>query len=212
MYNIFINEHLLQLCSTQKAIAENPDSSYSYMGRQKFIYPYIDKLEKSDPKHPLKIVLYHDDLEVLWKDFQDIYKIVLAAGGIVRNEMEEILSIYRLEYWDLPKGKVDKGEAIETAAAREVLEETGMVITDQAYFDMTFHTYRSKSNKRVLKKTYWYHMRALNPSAVHLQAEEGIEDFRWICTADLIAEPKLYASIRSLLSKMEDKSDRKLFS
>ncbi len=56
---------------------------------------------------------------------------VLAAGGVVlRGEGgdREVLVVHRPAYddWSLPKGKLDEGEDLSTAARREVLEETGV--------------------------------------------------------------------------------------
>ena len=39
---------------------------------------------------------------------------------------KEILWIFRRGFWDLPKGKLDEGETIQTCAVREVEEETGI--------------------------------------------------------------------------------------
>ena len=51
---------------------------------------------------------------------------IQAAGGLVNNEKDEILMIFRRGKWDLPKGKLDKGETLEECAVREVEEETGL--------------------------------------------------------------------------------------
>ena len=40
------------------------------------------------------------------------YRIIKAAGGLVLNERDEVLLIYRRNKWDLPKGKVDEGEKL----------------------------------------------------------------------------------------------------
>ena len=56
---------------------------------------------------------------------------IRAAGGIVLrdgNDEPEVLVVHRPIYddWSLPKGKLDPGEDDETAAVREVVEETGV--------------------------------------------------------------------------------------
>ena len=53
-------------------------------------------------------------------------KQILAAGGLVTNAQGEILWIFRRGFWDLPKGKLDDGETIQSCAIREVEEETGI--------------------------------------------------------------------------------------
>ena len=45
---------------------------------------------------------------------------VTAAGGWVENSFGEVLWIHRLSQWDLPKGKLESGEAIDECAVREV--------------------------------------------------------------------------------------------
>ena len=59
-------------------------------------------------------------------------ELVQAAGGVVWRAGPdggiEVLVIHRPKYddWSLPKGKLDPGEDHETAALREVEEETGL--------------------------------------------------------------------------------------
>ena len=45
---------------------------------------------------------------------KDLYSPIDAAGGIAYNEHGEILMIFRRGKWDLPKGKRDEGENMET--------------------------------------------------------------------------------------------------
>jgi 8-oxo-dGTP pyrophosphatase MutT (NUDIX family) len=47
-------------------------------------------------------------------------------NGTVRYVM--LFKKYKIEYWDLPKGNIEKGEEPQTTAEREAAEETG--ITD----------------------------------------------------------------------------------
>ena len=49
-----------------------------------------------------------------------MFNIIKAGGGVVNNNKNQILFIYRLKRWDLPKGKLDKGETIRECAEREV--------------------------------------------------------------------------------------------
>ena len=71
-------------------------------------------------------VIWHPDLEKLKQNFFKNFNVIEAAGGIVQNELKEILFIYRLNKWDLPKGKIEPGEKEEVSALREVSEETGV--------------------------------------------------------------------------------------
>lgn len=52
-----------------------------------------------------------------------------AGGVIVRihNEEKQIYIIHRARHddWSLPKGHIDEGEDVKTAALREIAEETG---------------------------------------------------------------------------------------
>lgn len=55
---------------------------------------------------------------------------VLAAGAVVTRKGGEVLLVHRPKYddWSFPKGKLDVGEHVTTAAVREVAEETGLDI------------------------------------------------------------------------------------
>lgn len=113
-------------------------------------------------------------------------KEVIAGGGIVFNEHGELLLIHRRGKWDLPKGKIEKGEAIKDGAIREVEEETGVLVdtcADTPVF--TYHTY-TLYGKQQLKQTSWFTMQA-KPGQQHLtpQTEEDIEEVRWVPKADL---------------------------
>jgi 8-oxo-dGTP diphosphatase len=53
---------------------------------------------------------------------------IVAAGAVVVRKGPEVLLVHRPKYddWSFPKGKLDPGEHITTAAVREVAEETGL--------------------------------------------------------------------------------------
>ena len=109
-------------------------------------------------------------------------KKVIAAGGIVVNEKDEMLFIYRHSKWDLPKGHVEKGESFEDCALREVKEETGISsISIKRYIGTTEHEYYdSYLGADAIKEIHWFEMRATKDESLAPQEEEGIEWIRWI--------------------------------
>jgi 8-oxo-(d)GTP phosphatase len=123
--------------------------------------------------------LYHSNADMLLFWMQERCKLIEAAGGIVKNEEGKILLIYRNEKWDLPKGKLEKGEITTKAAIREVEEEcgvNGLIITKP--LPSTYHIYIHKE-KIVLKKTYWYEMFCSDKRVPVPQTEEGITKVLW---------------------------------
>jgi len=105
---------------------------------------------------------------------------VTAAGGWVENSFREVLWIHRLGQWDLPKGKLEPGEAIEACAVREVEEECGIGgIVLESKLCETQHRYEMKGVAYV-KTTHWFRMYVEGRPALTPQAEEGIDDVRWM--------------------------------
>lgn len=127
------------------------------------------------------------------------FRIVEAAGGLVRKR-DKFLLIFRLGKWDLPKGKLEKGEKAKIAAVREVMEECAVEAELIDKLCTTWHTYMQEG-KRILKKTTWYNMNCLNDANMEPQYIENIEDIRWM-TIDQ-ADHALKNSYRSIQGVME---------
>ena len=108
-------------------------------------------------------------------------KQIIAAGGLVTNPEKQILWIFRRGFWDLPKGKLDEGETIQTCAVREVEEETGLVnIQLHELLNFTNHTYFDNYLKEeVVKRTYWFHMKINSLQQGVPQTNEDIEGIEW---------------------------------
>ena len=113
------------------------------------------------------------------KYLKEKFKVIKAAGGIVQNNENKILFIYRLGKWDLPKGKKDKGEKIKDCAVREVEEETNTKVKIIKKNCTTWHTY-TRYKKFILKKTVWYKMKCIDDSKMKGQKKEKIEKVRWM--------------------------------
>lgn len=137
-----------------------------------------------------------------FKTFASYFKMVQAAGGLVKNENSEILFIHRLGYWDLPKGKIDrKGkESAASAAIREVKEETGLTnVLVLRELPATWHIYMIE-DKWILKKTNWFEMVTDSSQPLKPQTSEGIFLVKWTPPKDIhCILSHTYASIRELL-------------
>ena len=129
-------------------------------------------------------------------------KKIIAAGGIVINDKEEVLLIFRKGNWDLPKGKLDKGETIEDCAVREVEEETGLTSVQLGEFiGTTLHVYEEKG-KTIHKTSYWYFMQVSGKQKLVPQIEESITDIKWIAPGKLKNKLKdTYQTIKDIVVK-----------
>jgi 8-oxo-dGTP pyrophosphatase MutT (NUDIX family) len=125
-------------------------------------------------------VFFYNDLEKLKKAFWKKFIIIKAGGGLVKNEKDELLFIYRRGKWDLPKGKLDKGETIEQCAVREVEEETGLKYVKLiSLLTTTYHTY-NENGKHFLKESHWFNMQTKSGQALIPQLEEQITKLQWV--------------------------------
>ena len=112
-------------------------------------------------------------------------KPIIAAGGVVyqiepKSGRVLVLLIYRNGFWDLPKGKLEKGESIPMCAVREVAEETNSELPIiVSSLGTTYHEYKEKK-KYFGKTTYWYSMVFPALQTLHPQKSEGIERIEWI--------------------------------
>ena len=173
MYTIFVNENVIYL--DEKPANNDIQESLNY--NDSGLNEIIKRLENNELK---SVSIYHSNLQNLWENFKSHFNIIEAAGGLVLNENNETLWIYRHEKWDLPKGKIEPKESVEEAAIREVEEECGVTnLKLKGLITKTYHVYRYKE-KRILKVTYWYEMSTTKQNKLTPQIEEGITKVEWI--------------------------------
>lgn len=161
---------------------------------------YLQLLKKKANKKVDSITFQVDNFKPATDFIKKQYTVLKAAGGLVVNN-GHYLMIFRMKKWDLPKGKLDKGESIDITAIREVEEECNIKVKLGPKICHTYHTYK-RNGKNILKKTYWYKMNILDDSKMAPQVSEEIEEVRWMNRSELRAALyNTYPSIRHVFGK-----------
>ncbi len=123
-------------------------------------------------------ILPETQFEELISYFQSNYYYIEAAGGLIQKN-DQYLFILRHGLWDLPKGKLEKGESLDHAAIRECEEECAVKdLAIEHGLPSTFHIYPYK-NSFALKQSYWYKMRTGYEEKLVPQLAEDITDVQW---------------------------------
>ncbi|MFY7908739.1 MAG: NUDIX domain-containing protein [Emticicia sp.] len=149
------------------------------------------------------VTLVVENKDAIETQIKNFYKVVKAAGGVVFNEEQKILMMYRLGKWDLPKGKRDDNEKAKQTAVREVEEECGIKVQLSGKLCTTWHTY-TMGTRKILKRTKWYRMNCTDESMMQPQTEEGIEKLEWMTEKEVqTALLNSYSSIRYVIDKLK---------
>ena len=199
---IYFNDKPLFLCDNIDELIE------PYVHHDDAIF--IDELNQHTVKsmiHEMELakihagVFFHPDLDELKKAFFKKFTLVQAAGGLVKSEHDDLLLIFRRGKWDLPKGKLDKGETLEACAVREVEEETGLKkLKLIAPLLITYHTYH-EGTKFVLKESHWYSMQTKADQQLVPQTEEDIQEIKWVSNKEL--KPYLENAFPSIVDVLQ---------
>jgi len=172
MYKVFVKEIPIIL-STEKNIGKQ----YTSIPLKEVKFKKL--IKKITDGELLYINIYHKNPEKLEKFLLKKLKVVEAGGGLVYNSRKEILFIRRNKKWDLPKGKVEKGETYEEAAIRETMEETGVKdLKVRKFLTKTYHVFK-RNEKFRLKVTYWFEMYTDYDGPLIPEPTEGIKKAKW---------------------------------
>ena len=172
-YRIYINEKVVLITESAPKKIETYERIDADVFDLKIVYTWI-----LNNKNKQFYVLCKDAKAFL-KTVAKSVNLIIAAGGLVKNEEGAFLFIYRNDKWDLPKGKVEKDEKVKEAAVREVEEECGIKVSNlDEKICKTYHAYIYKGEV-VLKRTHWFNMRCKGKPKLKPQREEGITDVRW---------------------------------
>lgn len=121
-----------------------------------------------------------------------------CAGGVVRDDRGRILLVQRghepfTGTWSLPSGRMLAGEQPRAAAAREVLEETGLVVEVSELLGIV------RREDPQGRYHYEIHDFACRPVGGRLRAGDDAADARWYELDELDAlslSPGLLAALR----------------
>ena len=115
---------------------------------------------------------------------------LVSAGAVVLAgppEQPLVALIHRRSpaEWRLPKGKLKPGETPRQAAEREVLEETGLVITAGEEVGSSAYSYGPPAGRPVRKRVHFYLARV--PEPLPLQPElRSFDAARWVPVAEAL--------------------------
>lgn len=167
----------------------------------------LDLINSKVPINLLSLFVSIDDYEGLKLYLTRKFKVVKAAGGLVRKK-DRVLMIYRMKKWDLPKGKKEAGERYKETAVREVEEECNVSVRLGKKICTTWHTYTMNKHS-MLKKTRWYKMDLVDDSRIKPSLEEDIEEARWMTQKEVYhALENSYKSIRFVFEEYYRKKEQ----
>jgi 8-oxo-dGTP pyrophosphatase MutT (NUDIX family) len=178
MFTVFINNNPIYLTDSLAYTDQNNFFKFDDVD----LLGSINRLESNEIND---LYLYDDNIQLLFEKFTKNFRIIEAAGGIVKNSNDELLFIFRNGLWDFPKGKIEKNESIKEAALREVEEECGIrQLKLDKLIDKTYHIYKV-NNQYIFKISYWFLMFSDYLEELSPQFEEGITKAEWISEQNL---------------------------
>lgn len=203
MYKVFVNEKKLLISKQQEGLEKALHfESFTTLEIA------LDLLQNTSVK---ELNVFGENIDEIWEEFKGLFRIIEAAGGIVSNPEGEVLFIRRLGKWDIPKGKMEKGESREESAVREIEEETGLKEVQLLDFiNTTYHIYVERNGDRVLKFTHWFEMYFDGEDTSKPQIEEGITEVAWKNKSLIIEEvfPSTFKNIQLIIKEFWEKKSR----
>lgn len=193
MYKVFVGAKPIVL-TTQ---VEKETNFKNYLLNTVNIRKVIKELNNTSLE---EVRLIHKNEEKLLKKFLKKLPNVVAGGGKVFNDKNEILFIYRNDKWDLPKGKVEGKETIEETSIREVTEETGVTgLKITKPLETTYHIFK-RNGRFKIKITYWFEMKTSFNADLNPEENEGITKVEWLNKQQVEEALKnSYANIQALV-------------
>ena len=139
-----------------------------------------------------------------WEDTTPETRIVThppidVVAGVIRRADGRLLITQRLAddtlggYWEFPGGKVDPGEELPAALARELREELGLETEIGAQIHQIVHAYPDRD-----VRLFFYEVRILSGEPQKLE----VADWRWVTLAE-IGQYQFPEADRPLLEQLQ---------
>jgi 8-oxo-dGTP pyrophosphatase MutT (NUDIX family) len=120
-----------------------------------------------------------------------------SFGVLIRNEHGQLLMAHATgqKHWDIPKGGAEDGESAKAAAVREVREETGIVLAEDALQELGRFKYLSRKDLHLFRVAL--HTRDCDISACRCTSffphyatgvmTPEVDRFKWVDITDIPA-------------------------
>lgn len=182
---IYYNNDVIVFGETEGQTSHNQEIIILTDKTEKGLSGFFTKIFAEEKSKNTRIYQANEaDFDLIVAHLTKNYKYILAGGGLIRKG-DKYLFIKRLGKWDLPKGKLDKGEKIEECAIRECEEEcavSGLKIIRE--LPSTFHLYPFKTTF-ALKRSHWFEMETDFNGELKPQTEENIEEVKWFSKKEI---------------------------
>jgi 8-oxo-dGTP pyrophosphatase MutT (NUDIX family) len=131
----------------------------------------------------------------------------VSAGGVVYrfDDGRPLFLLIRDSYsnWGFPKGHLERGEAPEAAAVREVEEETGLAGVESRGVIETIDWFFRFRGRLIHKVCHFYLMEAAS-ERTSPQMAEGITECQWV-TFEEATRMISYANARQVLKRAQER-------
>lgn len=126
-------------------------------------------------------------------------KKIELSGAILLDKDNKILLIHRntkeIKQWELPGGKIEKGEFPEDTCIRELKEELNIQVEILKYIDCK----EFEDNGTILKYN-WYKCKIIN--GIPKLMEDKFDDIRYFSMNELTKNKELSSNMKVLISNV----------
>ena len=122
MYKVFAGEKCVIISEREQKVDDRISKLIPFSSAEELHKEYRQFARNSK----VKTLVITGDVERTWTVFRSLFAYIEASGGFVKNDKGSLMMIYRNRHWDLPKGRMEKGETPDQTALREVEEECGV--------------------------------------------------------------------------------------